>query len=404
MGKCLTDSEFKERVNQKQGDRFEIVSSYHGLHQNIKIKCKKCGAIFVKQAGNLVNRRIPDCKGNKRCHENKQGKFISKPSQKDFENKVLLVQGNWIKVLGKYVNAKTPIEVTCKKCGLIWYPSPYFLTHKVICKSCPHQIVLNAEQAKCYFSFIQNKEFKMISMFKGYNNKVKIRDCLTGEEFWARYDYAVSVKLQHVKRKPAVTKKGKIHYIKDNTLTQRQFEKRVSEKQKGRFKVLSKYISSKDKVKALFIPKHEIKWFSADELLYQYYLGESSQGEDCIADYLKTKKIIFEREYSISNCQDKRPLPFDFAVFNRDGSLNSLIEYQGCQHFINPFQYCKGDFFNKESVLKTQKHDAMKLSFCQKHGIKLIHIDHPQTTRESNKHSFIANLVKRTLDKELKVS
>lgn len=40
----------------------------------------------------------------------------------------------------------------------------------------------------------------------------------------------------------------------------------------------------------------------------------------------------------------------------------------------------------------------------KKYGIKLIHINHPQTTSESNKHSFIANLVKQTLDKELKVS
>lgn len=404
MCKRLANSKFKNRVNLKQGNRFEIISSYHNLHQNIKIKCKKCGAIFVKQAGNLANRRIPDCKGNKYCHKNKQNKFISRLSQKDFENRVLSVQGNWIKVLGKYVNARTPIEVTCKKCGLIWYPSPYVLTHKVACKLCPHQIIRNAEQAKHYFSFIQNKEFKMISMFKGYNNKVKIRDCLTGEEFWARYGYAVSVKLQHVKRKPAVTKKRKIHYIKDNTLTQRQFEKRVSEKQKGRFKVLSKYVSSKGKVKALFIPQHEIKWFSTDELLYRYYLGESSQGEDCIASYLKAKNLTFEREYSISNCKDKRPLPFDFAVFNKDGSLNCLIEYQGCQHFINPFQYCKGDFINKESVLSVQKHDTMKSFFCQEHGIKLIRIDHPQTTSKSNKYSFIANLVKRTLDKELKVS
>jgi len=46
----------------------------------------------------------------------------------------------------------------------------------------------------------------------------------------------------------------------------------------------------------------------------------------------------------------------------------------------------------------------MKSAFYQEHGIQLIQINHPQDTSKSNKPSFIADLVQRTLDKELKVS
>lgn len=63
----------------------------------------------------------------------------------------------------------------------------------------------------------------------------------------------------------------------------------------------------------------------------------------------------------------------------------------------------KGPFSTK-SILETQEHDEIKLAFCKEHGIQLICIDHPQTASKFDKPSFIADLVKRVLDKELKVS
>lgn len=117
------------------------------------------------------------------------------------------------------------------------------------------------------------------------------------------------------------------------------------------------------------------------------------------------KNVLFEGQYKINDCADKRALPFDFAVFNKDKSINCLIEYQGFQHFIDPFSWKKENgAFNLQSILDTQKHDAMKLQYCKDHGIKLIRINHPQTSSKSNSIEFIERLVNRTLNKELKVS
>jgi len=41
-----------------------------------------------------------------------------------------------LEVLGEYVNTDTPIEVKCKKCGRIFYPTPHNLFHGSGCPGC----------------------------------------------------------------------------------------------------------------------------------------------------------------------------------------------------------------------------------------------------------------------------
>ncbi len=144
-------------------------------------------------------------------------------------------------------------------------------------------------------------------------------------------------------------------------------------------------------------------FFSTAKIL-SHLINSSSKGEKAVTKYLKKNKISFKPQFTFSNCRDKLPLPFDFAVFNKGNFLNCLIEYEGCQHFIDLSQYKEKGPFSTKSVSEAQKHDVMKSAFYQEHGIQLIQINHPQDTSKSNKPSFIADLVQRTLDKELKVS
>jgi hypothetical protein len=57
----------------------------------------------------------------------------------------------------------------------------------------------------------------------------------------------------------------------------------------------------------------------------------SSRGEIKIYEILEKSDLIFKEEYSIEglNSPNGRPLRFDFAVFDDDGNLDFLIEYQG---------------------------------------------------------------------------
>ena len=61
---------------------------------------------------------------------------------------------------------------------------------------------------------------------------------------------------------------------------------------------------------------------------------KSSRGEIKIHEILEMAGLPFTEEYSFPDLVSSsgRPLRFDFAVFEDDGDLDFLIEYQGIQH------------------------------------------------------------------------
>ncbi len=87
--------------------------------------------------------------------------------------------------------------------------------------------------------------------------------------------------------------------------------------------------------------------------------------EETVADYLNNRNIKFIRQYRIDACKDKRPLPFDFAIFSPFGKLLFLLEIDGIHHFEQRFS---------KDLSYTQMHDQIKYNYCQKNKIKLIRI------------------------------
>lgn len=61
----------------------------------------------------------------------------------------------------------------------------------------------------------------------------------------------------------------------------------------------------------------------------------ASRGEIKIAEILEMNNIVFKEEYEFPGLKSPngRPLRFDFAIFDDDGNLDFLIEYQGKQHY-----------------------------------------------------------------------
>ena len=321
MPKRITDSEFRKRVKQKQRDRFEILSDYHGIMKKVEVRCNKCNWHGEVLAAHLMRRNY----GSK-CPVHDHRRRDSSSFQKAINEK----QDNQYTLLSKFVNLTTKVKIKCNICKKEINVWPSTLLYERIGKNCNHKIILNFEQASKRLNKISNGEIKLVH-FSGMHSVATFEHHTCGN-FW-------------------------------------------------------KTIAT-----SVFNNSEGCPFCS------------SSKGEKAVTKYLKENKILFKSQFTFPNCQDRRKLPFDFAVFNRDGSLNSLIEYQGCQHFMDPSQFKKGDFYSKKSILSTQKHDKMKSTFCQEHGIQLIHIDHPQIASKFDKPSFIANLVKRTLDKELKVN
>jgi len=97
----------------------------------------------------------------------------------------------------------------------------------------------------------------------------------------------------------------------------------------------------------------------------------ASRGEIKIEEILTAAGLDFQEEYSFPDLVSNtgRPLRFDFAVFDDDGDIDFLIEYQGIQHY-KP----KEKFGGMSGLRKQQFNDMKKREYCKKHNIKLIAI------------------------------
>ena len=95
----------------------------------------------------------------------------------------------------------------------------------------------------------------------------------------------------------------------------------------------------------------------------------ASRGQIKIEEILKESGLNFAEEYSFPDLVSNsgRPLRFDFAVFDDEGELDFLIEFQGIQH------YEPKDVFGGYSGLRKQQfNDMKKREYSKKHDINLV--------------------------------
>lgn len=102
-----------------------------------------------------------------------------------------------------------------------------------------------------------------------------------------------------------------------------------------------------------------------------------SYRERFIEALLKENNVKYKREFSFKDLLSKRNyrLRFDFALFNDDGLLNCLIEYDGEQHFKEVSCF-------PDSLEKRQENDALKNEYCAKNNINLIRIPYYKKDEE----------------------
>jgi hypothetical protein len=78
--------------------------------------------------------------------------------------------------------------------------------------------------------------------------------------------------------------------------------------------------------------------------------------------------IPFKREYRFESCSDKKPLPFDFALFNNEDELIGLIELNGSLHYSTTGT----SWDTPERLVYQQKHDYIKRKFCEDNKIPFL--------------------------------
>lgn len=98
---------------------------------------------------------------------------------------------------------------------------------------------------------------------------------------------------------------------------------------------------------------------------------KASRGEIKIFDILTMAGLPFKEEYSFPDlvASSGKPLRFDFAVFDDNGDIDFLIEYQGIQHYE-----AKSKFGGAQGLYRQKYNDSMKREYCIKHNLTLITI------------------------------
>ena len=101
----------------------------------------------------------------------------------------------------------------------------------------------------------------------------------------------------------------------------------------------------------------------------------ASRGEIKIQEILLESGLIFKEEYSFEglNSPNGRPLRFDFVIFDDDGNIDFLIEYQGKQHYE-----ASSKFGGKKGLYQQQFNDNKKRRFCALQGLNLIEIPYTE--------------------------
>ena len=101
----------------------------------------------------------------------------------------------------------------------------------------------------------------------------------------------------------------------------------------------------------------------------------ASYGEIKIQEILEENGLSFKMEYIFPDLRSPngKPLRFDFAVFDDDGRIDFLIEYQGKQHY-EP----SSKFGGKKGFYQQKFNDNKKRRFCALHGFTLIEIPYTE--------------------------
>ena len=101
----------------------------------------------------------------------------------------------------------------------------------------------------------------------------------------------------------------------------------------------------------------------------------ASRGEIKIQEILQEAGLRFtmEQPFEGLNSPNGRALRFDFCVFDDEGNVDFLIEYQGKQHY-EP----SAKFGGKKGFYQQQYNDNKKRRFCQMNNFTLVEIPYTE--------------------------
>lgn len=287
----------------------------------------------------------------------------------DIKYRVETVLKSPVKIIGEYVNMKTPITTLCLKCNTPWEANVVSLCQGSCCPKCK-----NSKPKKSHSQFVLDLEkvqpnLIVTSEYCGDSQEITYKCKIDGYE-----GKTVAGRLLTKNTQCTCCSKRKMHNAQ--CLTQEEFESRLNVINPN-IKVLSQYTGWNEMV-TLQCTLHNTIYLQRGGGALDGKCGcskcVSSKGEKRIADILKSLGVSYKTQFKFEGCRDKNLLPFDFYI----PSLNMCIEYQGEQHY-HPVQFGNCSMASAISSMNmVQKHDRIKADYCQSKGIKLLAIPYKE--------------------------
>jgi hypothetical protein len=279
-----------------------------------------------------------------------------------------LVGNNIYEFLDHYKGIEEPIRTRHIPCGYVWYPRPNDLLsnrnkNQERCPFCNQKIKLTTEKFQELVSNIVGNEYEVIGEYKSKHTKIEIHHIVCKTTYKVTPNHFL-----YGNRCPYCSGN-----LKRNTGA---FSKLLLELGNGEYELKSEYVNAHTNV----VIHHKTCLHDYNVSPNNFICGQRcpycnkiSKGEQRIADLLVCNGLSYVYQYSFKDCRYEKPLPFDFAIFDK-GILSYLIEYDGIQHF-EPVDFAgKGEEWAVEMFKQNQIKDNIKNEYCKNNNIVLLRI------------------------------
>lgn len=360
----LTTEDFIKRSRKMHGDKYDYsLVRYINRKTKVKIICPEHGEFSQSASGHLAGYECSKCSNN------------HSPTTKEFIAKATLVHKNHYDYSkSKYVNAHTPLTITCKTHGDFQQKPNTHLRGSgcYLCSLLKKKNTLNAQTAKTL-----TEDFLI-------NAKLKHGD---------RYDYS---EVKYTNNKAPVLIKCPVHgwteqfpnsHLKGlgcpqcsnldvanrNRKGTKNFIERAKEVHGSKYSYKSTIVTTMSRKTVITCKKHG----DFEQAAYAHIRGQGcpkckeSNGERIIRVFMEKNDIKYVYQKKFDKCKNESYLFFDFFLPN----FNLLIEYDGEQHF----GVTRGGTFGGEIGFERRiENDRIKTDFALTEGIELLRINYKQ--------------------------
>lgn len=285
----------------------------------------------------------------------------------NFRKEIKELIGDEYEVLGSSYDSetkRTTYKIKHKTCGRIYTTTKTkFVNRGYRCRDCSKFSKKNSEWFSKRIFELSGSDYTLIGNYVNTKTKISIKHNNCGKIYEVTPNKFISGR-----RCPECSHPSKMK-IKEN------FQIEIEKLTNNEFEVLSDYSGKKK----LILLKHKLCERSFEITPDNFLKVPScrlcekniSNGEHYIESILKDYNIDFKQQLRISECKDKRSLPFDFAIF-KDSKIVFLIEYNGRQHYDSNSKFSKNNFEDR------QNKDKIKREYCLQNNIDLLIISYSE--------------------------